>query len=289
MKASSILKNSLSFGFVLIFSFIFQATDAQKISLKELWASDSILITPESVHYSESTNLLYVTCIGSSNPSEKDGTGYISLLNVDGTPHNLKWVEGLNAPKGMDIMYGKLYVTDIDQLVVIDVESASIEKKISVENAVFLNDVACDEESNSTYFTDSKTGTVYTLKSGKVSIFYKSEATKVLNGIYNTSSTLYLGSNNLLSLNKETKEIKVLVKNTEQIDGLERIKKDVFIGTNWSGRILGLVTNSPLIILENSQELGYNTADIGINTHKKTIYVPTFFKNNIKAYQYKVD
>lgn len=289
MKATFKLQGLVIFMCFSTLMVVLQTASAQTISLKALWTSDSILTTPESVRYNKSENMLYVSCIGSANPTAKDGTGFISLLQPDGTAYNLHWVDGLNAPKGMDIMNGKLYVTDIDHIVIIDIPTASIEKKIEVENSEFLNDVTCDIENNSIYFSDSKTGTVYILQNGKVSVFFKSEATKVLNGLHNSPDYLYLGSDNLLSLNKSTKEIKILVQNTEQIDGLEMINSDVFIGTNWRGRILGLVTQKPLLVLENSDELGYNTADIGINTRKSIIYVPTFFSNTIKAYKYKID
>ncbi len=42
----------------------------------------------------------------------------------------------------MAIYKGKLYVSDIDQLVEIDIENGKIIKKYNAEDAVFLNDVA---------------------------------------------------------------------------------------------------------------------------------------------------
>ncbi len=272
-------------GAVLLFS---MSINAQTLTLQEVWTSDTVVSTPESVRYYPTKNVLFVSCIGSKKPADKDSTGYIALLNLDGSVHTAQWVNGLNAPKGMDVLRGKLFVTDIDELVVIDIATASIEKRIAVDGAVFLNDVACDEPDNSIFFTDSRTGIVHRLKNGKVEVYHKSEATQVLNGLFNTPQTLYLGSNHLLALDKTSGEIKILVENTEQIDGLEQISDQVFIGTNWRGRILGLVAGRPLISLEESQELGYNTADIGSHRQKKTIYVPTFFSNTIKAYKYKI-
>lgn len=261
----------------------------QNVSMQELWTSDAFLDTPESVHYSEDQNLLYVSCIGGKTPTEKDGNGFISLLNMDGSLHTLKWVEGLNAPKGMDIMDGKLYVTDIDHFVVIDIASASIEKKIPVDNAVFLNDVACDEPEHCVYFSDSNSGIVYKYDQQGVSIFFKAEEVTTVNGVFNTKHILYLGGNDLLALDKKSKKHTILVKDTKQIDGLEQAGKNVFIGTNWEGRIMALIPGKTLITLENSAEKGYNTADIGMNRKAQIFYVPTFFTNTVKAYSYTIE
>src|SRR5690606_26656890 len=103
---------------------------------------------------------IYVSC-GNTNPTEKDGDGFIALLNPDGTIKQKDWVKGLDAPKGMAILNGKLYVTDIDEVKVIDIKTAKIEKSIPVAGAVFLNDLASD--GTLIYFSDSRTGTIYSL------------------------------------------------------------------------------------------------------------------------------
>src|SRR3546814_9232905 len=90
-----------------------------------------------------SSDLIYVSC-GNTDPGAKDGDGFIARLNPDGSTAGLKWVEGLHAPKGMALLDGKLYVTDVDAVKIIDVAGASIEKTIPVEGAQFLNDLATD-------------------------------------------------------------------------------------------------------------------------------------------------
>lgn len=274
---------------ILILTLIFSLTIsyAQNIELKELWQSEAHLDTPESVFFSEKDQLMYVSCIA-GNPTEKNGDGYIAKLNTNGTPLTLKWVKGLNAPKGVNVMDGKLYVTDIDEFVVIDIETAKIESRISVNDALFLNDVACDNVKRCVYISDSRTGIVYKYKKGEVSVYFQDENIKTVNGLYNTKEILYLGSMDLLALHKKDKKVKKLVVDTKQIDGLQGIAEDLFIGTNWSGRIMELKKDSPLKILEDSESKGFKTADFGINRHDSIIYVPTFFGNTIRAYSYSV-
>ena len=71
--------------------------------LTRLWASDTLLRTPESVIYDELRDVLYVANVN-MNPWEKDGNGFISKLSSSGEILNLRWVEGMNGPKGMGIV-----------------------------------------------------------------------------------------------------------------------------------------------------------------------------------------
>src|SRR5690625_6451527 len=67
----------------------------------------------------------------------------------------MEWTTGLHAPKGMAIMDESLYVTDIDEIVQIDLKTGEIQKKTPVENAEFLNDAATD--GTYIYFSDMRT------------------------------------------------------------------------------------------------------------------------------------
>ena len=57
------------------------------------------------------------------NPAEKDGKGRISKLGLDGTVVTADWVTGLNAPKGLRSFGGTLWVSDIDEVIGIDIAS----------------------------------------------------------------------------------------------------------------------------------------------------------------------
>src|SRR5690606_14678197 len=125
------------------------------------WKTDTIFTGSESALYDASSDIIYVSS-GNTASGEKDNDGFISVVNTDGTIRDLKWVEGdLHAPKGMALLNGKLYVTDIDAVKIIDITTATIEKTIPVENAVFLNDMATDGKQ--LYFSDSRGGAIYTL------------------------------------------------------------------------------------------------------------------------------
>ena len=98
-------------------------------------------------------------------PDEKDQKGFISKVSPsNGSIIELNWITGLNAPKGM-VIYNdsKLYVSDITDLVEIDIANGKIIKHYNAPGSAFLNDVASDNHGN-IYVSD--TGHQYYLQDG---------------------------------------------------------------------------------------------------------------------------
>jgi hypothetical protein len=71
--------------------------------IEQVWASDSVLLTPESVIYDPVHDAIYVSCIN-KDPWEKDGDGFISRLSSSGEVEDLEWIKELSGPKGMAIL-----------------------------------------------------------------------------------------------------------------------------------------------------------------------------------------
>jgi hypothetical protein len=74
-------------------------------------------------------------------PSAKDGDGFISRLDRDGNLKQLKWAEALDAPKGMIVVDGILYVADIDRVLGYRLRDAKQVFKLDLRatGSVFLN------------------------------------------------------------------------------------------------------------------------------------------------------
>jgi sugar lactone lactonase YvrE len=137
-------------------------------SLRKAWETDTVLTTVESTLFDPAAGVIYASNI-EGHHSKKDKKGSITKMKPDGSVTQLKWVTGLNAPKGMALLNGKLFVTDIDELVEINVAGGKIAKRYPVAGAKFLNDAATD--GLNVYFSDSETGKVHRLAEGKVSTF----------------------------------------------------------------------------------------------------------------------
>lgn len=262
--------------FLLILSS--QLTFAQ--SLKKLWSAEG-LKTTESAHYDPATNQIFVSNVN-GNPSEKDGNGFISILSTDGKIKNLHWVDGLDAPKGSGIFNGNLYVTDIDQVVEINIAKALITNRYPVKGAKFLNDIAVSDD-GTVFVSDSGDDKVYALKNGKLSLWLENKILDSPNGLWTEGKNLYIGTKSILQVDRQTKEITALVDHCNGIDGLQKLADGNFIYSNWEGRVFITKGNQSMKLLNTVGKS--NTADVEYEPTLNLLLVPTFFANSVDAYQ----
>lgn len=255
-------------------------------ALTELWKTDTIMKTCESVLYDEQRKVLFVSCINGA-PIEKNGKGYIAMLDLDGNVKALEWVSGLNGPKGMGIYDGLLYVTDIDQLVVIDIEKAEIVERIPVGGATFMNDIAIDTD-GTVYFTDSDPGWIWKYKDGTMELWI-TEGLERPNGLFIEESRILLTSSkssDLKIIDKASGDYKTVTPEIGHGDGVEFTGKEGhYIVTSWSGEIFLILPDFSKVSLLKTSGQKINSADIAINRAEEIVYVPTFFDNRVVAYK----
>ncbi len=250
-------------------------------TLTKVWETDTVLTTAESTLYDKDNDIIYVSNIN-GNHSVKDGNGFISRLEADGTVSQLQWVAGLNAPKGMAILDDKLYVTDIDELVEINIADSSIVNKYPVAGATFLNDAATDGKK--VYISDSGTGKVHVLEDGKVNVV--TEGREGINGLaFNEDGDLFiLDGQGLIQFNMEDKTASPLNEVVTGGDGLVIIDDSTYIASRWKGEIYLIKGGKEYLILDTSGE-GSNTADIDYIADENLVLVPTFQKSRVAAYK----
>jgi hypothetical protein len=263
---------------LFIGSFVF----AQQRQLIKLWETDSVFKVPESVLYHAKENVLYVSNIDGTADG-KDGKGSIGKLNPDGKVIAAEWVTGLNAPKGMGIYRNQLYVADVDAVVVIDLVNGTILRRIPVAGAVFLNDLTINKK-GVIYVSDSRTSKVHRIINDNPTVYL--ENLKGPNGLLAEKNVLYvLNSGEVLKVGKD-KSLKSVASGLEsRTDGIERVKGNEFIISCWSGVVYSVKESGGNQMLLDTREQKMNTADIGYDAKKKIVYVPTFFKNSVVAYQ----
>ncbi len=273
---------TLGFSFVFSCLTIVSSAGAQP-HLEQLWLTEGVSV-PESalVYRNGRNNFLLVSQIdGESNT--KDGKGGIAKMSFDGELEDANWVTGLNAPKGMAHFEGKLYVADVDELVVINIKSAEIEKKITVPGAIFLNDVTVDTK-GAVFVSDMKTGKIHRYVKNVLSDY----VTKIenVNGLKAIGPNLIVGAGTHLYLIDNNKNRLDIASGFAQgIDGVESINKGDFLVSCWAGLVYYVHINGKIELLLDSQKEGINTADIGFDSVTQTVYVPNFLKNSVTAYK----
>lgn len=258
-------------------------TKAQTHSLVKKWETDTLLKTPESVLFDTKAQLLYVSNIDGT-PDGKDGKGSIGKVALNGKIIATDWVKGLNAPKGMGIYKNKLYVADLTEVVVIDIDKAAIVQHIPIEGSVFLNDITIDKN-GTVYVSDTRTYKVFRIEKGFV--------VTLLQNLQGPNGLLAVG-NNLMILDKGSlvnliggQLSKVVEGMDPSTDGIEMVKENEYIVSCWTGVVYYVFANGNKQTLLDTRAQKINSADIGYDAKKKIVYVPTFFKNSIVAYELK--
>lgn len=254
------------------------------VTLTLKWQTEPLLTTCESVLYDEDQDLLYVSNIDGA-PDAKDGNGFISKVSLDGKVTDRYWIKGgLDAPKGMGLSKGKLFVSDITRVHEIDTKTGKITHTYPAKGAVFLNDIAVD--GNKVYISDSGGGSIYLIEDGKLSTW--------MSGLHNPNGLFIDGGKMVMALwddktlntvDLSSKEVTLRTDSIPNPDGVEAIDNNEYLVSSWNGIINYIDADWKKTILLDTQKDSVNSADIEYIKSKKLLLVPTFFKNKVVAYE----
>ncbi len=261
-----------------------------QITTKQAWATDSVFKSPESVFFDKARKALYVSNIN-GGPADIDGNGFMSKLNPEGKILGLHWINGLNAPKGMDVYKNKLYVADINRVVEIDLDHDSISAFYPIQGSKFLNDLTIDNEGG-IYISDSQTNRIYYLKDGNSSVWLESDSLNSPNGLYFDGDILWhasSGSKEFQSINIDDKTISVIATGVGAADGVAPDGIGNFFVSNWEGEIFFIDSDGNKSEILDTRDKKINSADINYMIDTKILLVPTFNDNRIMAYSISND
>lgn len=269
------------------------AAPAQAAEPVKAWETGGFA-QPESTLWDPAAKVIYVSNVN-GNPPDKDGNGYLSKLNADGKVVVEKWVIGLDAPKGMALAKGRLYVSDIDRLVVIDTVSARVIKTYAAPGARFLNDVTIDAK-GTVYVSDMLDNTIWRLSGGKFDKWLVDPQLENPNGLRAEQTRLVVAAWGPMSGDgfATTKPgtlkaisadgmIRDLAPGIGQLDGVEPDGKGGYLVSDWtSGGILSVSRQGKVAKLLAS---GVGSADIGLIPEQKLLLVPLMMDGKVAAYK----
>lgn len=256
------------------------------VKLVKKWETDTTLTTPESVYYDVTNGVLYVACIGAVPPDAKDGDGFIAKVGLDGQIVETKWVAGLDAPKGMGMVNDKLYVTNIDEVIEIDAGTGEVSNTFAVEGAQFLNDITVDAAGN-VYISDSNTNKIFILANGAVAQWTEGEALGGPNGLFAEEDRLMLasfGNGKFSTINLANKDVQTVADSIPGGDGIVKMGEDYLV-SNWNGEVYYVTSDWEKTKILDTKDQGANAADIELVADQDLLLVPTFFGNQVVAYE----
>ena len=262
------------------------ADAVKKFELVEVWKTDTLLRVPECVIYDKDNDVVYVSNMN-DNPREKDGNGFISRLSTSGEILDLEWVADMSSPKGLGIYDGKLYVSDVDEVIVIDIAKGEIEERIVIEGAKMINDISIDSQGN-VYVSDSDNNNIFLISNGVVSNWL-SEGLNAPNGLLVDGERLLMasmGSEDFATVDLATKQITVLADSINKGDGIARVSiPGHFLVTDWFGQVFMVYPDGSKVVLLDTRDQEIGAADIDYIPEKNLLMVPTFAKHHVVAYK----
>jgi len=259
--------------------------------------------TPESVLIDDGAARYLVSNIN-GKPVDVDNNGFISELSPDGKVTKLKWIEGgknkvtLNAPKGMALHKGVLYVADLDTLRMFDAKTGAPKGDVKLPGATFANDVVASDDGK-IYVSDSglkmegadfkPTGTdaVWIIEKGKARAFAKAEALSKPNGLLIEGKGVLVapfGGAEVYRLDEKGQKVEGTKVPGGSLDGLAR-SGDMLLVSSWEtqsiyrGKMGG--TFEPVLTQLKAP------ADIGFDKKRSRVLVPRFMDDAVEAYDLK--
>ena len=269
---------------VALVSLVATTANAQSHKLQKKWESKAELAVPESVVYDEKRQVLYTSNID-GEPWADDKKGSLGKLGLDGSIIAAEWVTGLSAPKGLALHGNFLYVGDMTEMVVVDVEKGVIAMRIAMPGAKGLNDVAAAPD-GTVYASDSLGKKLYVLRNDKPEIYI--DNLQGPNGVLVHKGSLYLLDGKAAYRVADDRSLKPFSTDIDGvIDGLEPISDTEFLISTWQGTVSVIKADGTRETLLDTRAQKMNAADIGYDPKKKIVYVPTFFHKTVAAYELK--
>lgn len=207
-------------------------------------------------------------------------------MDLEGNIIEEKVVQGLNAPKGMAIYKDKLYVTDIDTLVEIDLNSYNIAGRYGSREAIFLNDVTVSA-TGEVYITDTFGNKIFKLEDNQLTIFIDDKNLDNPNGITFNNGKLLLvswslppngGSGSFKEIALDGSNIDRVAGKIEGLDGIEAISREEYFVTCFKTGSLYYVDSGSFIKLFSNSE-GY--ADLTYLKNKSKVIIPQMVENKV--------
>jgi hypothetical protein len=246
------------------------------------WRKTEGLANPESL-LAGADGQFYVSNVNGEGEA-KDGNGFIATMTPGGPVAILDWVTGLDAPKGMALKDGRLFVSDIDRIVEISTSERKVVARHAARGAKFLNDVALAPD-GSVLASDSGGARIYALKEGAVSVWLADAALSSINGLLPEASRLIVTTmdGKLLAIDWTTKAITTLASDLGQADGVAALGDGAYIVGEWPGRLFEVKADGTSRVVLDMREAKVLLNDFLLIGD--TLHVPNWEPGTVTAYR----
>ena len=259
------------------------STDNELPNLEQAWVATGFA-APEGV--TTDGDVLYISNVAGEG-NIKDGEGWISRLSLQGEVLDEKWIQGLNAPKGMAIRDGKLFVSDFDAYHVIDVTSGQIENTYPVEGAGFLNDITVWQ--NGVYLSDSGSARIFQIDVNGYKEWLADDRLGGVNGLTPDGDRLLIATMASGSLFETlgARDLTEIASGMENADGIAVLDDGSYLVSSWPGQIWHVGSDGQTTEIHNTEDTPTYQNDL--TRVGDMIIVPNWQPGTVTAWRIKAN
>lgn len=212
------------------------AAEAGTPSLEAAWLTRGFS-NPEGVAAAPD-GALFISNVNGEGDA-RDGNGFISRVSMTGEILDLKFIEGLDEPKGMAVHDGHLYVADIDIVRIFDATTGEALDGAPIEGAKFLNDATVWQDD--VFVSDSGTGRIWRFTGTSIELWREGEDLSGVNGLLGAGDRMFISTMTSGSLFEATADggWRTIATGMEDADGIGVLggKSGGFLVSSWPGKI----------------------------------------------------
>ncbi len=257
---------------------------------------------PEAILYNADEDVYLVSNVN-GKPTDADRNGFISKVGPDGKVIDLKWIDGakpgvnLDAPKGMAISNGYLYVSDIKWIRVFDVKTGAPKGKLFAKGATFLNGMSTGPDgmvylsdtgwkAGAQGFDNTGSDTIFKLdpKKAKAEPLASDKSLANPNGVVATKDGLWVvnAGGELFKLGKDGKKEQVTKLAKGALDGVVALDNGDFLVSSWEAAAVyhGKPGGQFSVLVGDLK----SPASIGHDTKRNRLLVPKMTENQALIY-----
>ncbi len=238
------------------------------------WVAEGEFCEPETVLPLPDDTLLVSNVCGFN----QEGNGFLTLLDKDGQALDWRIVEGLDAPLGMALANGQLYVVDNNRVRVFRWPGFDPVADIALETKV-ANDIAVGDD-DSIYVTDSALDQVVVINPElEQSVLTGEPQFPGANGIHVNLDDLWVGGGRLWHVDLRDKTVTTV--GPPWVGGIDGIEQEA------DGTLQVTPVGRALIRLTDDYEVhdgeGVSSANHGWAENLRLALIPTGFDNTVIA------
>lgn len=231
-----------------------------------------------------------------STERDSDGVIYQCALNNINTKNKLNKTFKLNAPKGMTIKGNILYITDVDRIVMINIETGiKIDEIAFADTTVSLNDIFVIDD-NTLLVTVTNKHELYAVTiSSKEIINLSNNSVEGANGLCRNNQKVYVcgfsskdkKKGSVYEYDLETNKVSILIKELGHLDGM-KLHNNKLLVSDWGadynhGKIweINLETKKPVIILEDEML----KSPSGFDVYENILIIPCLDSGDVLVFK----